>query len=338
MLQLQQNRALRRILNAFTSTPIIALHNEAAIQPVCIRLDQKQRKYALHVLSLPPTHLVAQWCPAAFPILNLIDAIPDISDEYDYDWQTTARAPSRQARVLWSLVRWVQPYDVVESTMQQHPDPWIPSPIATDISGATKPDATRAHAGLLNHLHRDPRSIIAYTDGSQLGTATGARYTILTGFPEAINAIVRMGNTSEVFDAELRAIYQCLLTCRHHARIHHLPQRHIHIFSDNQASITRSASLDCGPGQEIAALIRNTALALRPHVVQVTVHWVPRHTGIPGNEKADMLANLATERQPTICIPISTSWLHRRIREQTAIEWQQWYDGTPWPTTYTTPH
>jgi hypothetical protein len=102
-LQLQQNRALHRILNAFTSTPIIALHNEAAIQPVSIRLNQKQRKYALRLLSLLPTHPVAQWCPAAFPMPNLIEVIPDISDEYDYDWRTTARPLSRLARALRSL-------------------------------------------------------------------------------------------------------------------------------------------------------------------------------------------------------------------------------------------
>jgi hypothetical protein len=108
----------------------------------------------------------------------------------------------------------------------------------------------------------DPRSIIAYTDGSQLSISTGAGYTIPTGFPEAINTIVPMGNTSEVFDAELRAIYECLLTCRNNARIHHLRRHHIHIFSDNQAAITRSARLDRGPGQEIVALIHNKALAL----------------------------------------------------------------------------
>jgi hypothetical protein len=91
MLQLQQNRALQRNRNAFTSMPIIALHNEAAIQPVSVRLDQKQRKYALRLLSLPPTHPVAQQCPESVPIPNLIDMIPDISDEYDYDWRTMAR-------------------------------------------------------------------------------------------------------------------------------------------------------------------------------------------------------------------------------------------------------
>jgi ribonuclease HI len=135
-----------------------------------------------------------------------------------------------------------------------------------------------------------------YMDGSQLGTATGAGYTIPTGFPEAINASVPMGNTWEVFDAELRAIYECLLTCRTHAHIHHLHRHHIHIFSDNQAAITHSTSLDCGPGQEIAALICDTALALQPHMVQVMVHWVPGHTRIPGNDKPDALAKLATER------------------------------------------
>jgi DNA-binding beta-propeller fold protein YncE len=233
MIQLQQDRALWWILNAVTSTPIVALHNEAAIQPVSIGLDQKQRKYALRHLSLPPTHPVPQWCPESFLIPNRIDVIPDVSDEYDYNWRTTARPLSWLARALRSLARWVQPYHVVECTTQQHPDPWIPSLIATDISGATKPDTTRAHPRLLNHLCHDPHSIIVYTDGSQLSIAMGAGYTIPTGFPEPINTIVPMGNTSEVFDAEILAIYECLLTCRTHAHIHHLHRRHIHIFSDN---------------------------------------------------------------------------------------------------------
>jgi hypothetical protein len=200
MLELQQNRALWWVMNAFTSTPTIALHNEAAIQPVSISLHQKHRKYALCLLSLPPTHPLAQWCLESFTIPNLIDAIPDVSDEYDYDWQTTAHPPSWLARVLLFLARWVQPYDVVEYTTQQHPDPWIPSPIAIDISGTTKPNATRVHDGLLNHLRRDPRLIITYTEGSQLSTATGARYTIPTGFPEAINAIIGAWSYSQKKD------------------------------------------------------------------------------------------------------------------------------------------
>jgi hypothetical protein len=59
-LQQLQNDALRRILNTFKSIPVPALHNEAALPPVSVRLDSKQCKYALHLLTLPASHPVAQ--------------------------------------------------------------------------------------------------------------------------------------------------------------------------------------------------------------------------------------------------------------------------------------
>jgi hypothetical protein len=55
-LQLQQNAALRRILSAFSSTPVIALHNKAALPPVAVWLTHKLRKYTLCLLSLPTMH------------------------------------------------------------------------------------------------------------------------------------------------------------------------------------------------------------------------------------------------------------------------------------------
>jgi hypothetical protein len=66
------------------------------------------------------------------------------------------------------------------------------------------------------HGMHDPRVIIAYTDSSQLNNATGAGYTIPAGLPHPMKAIVPMGDTVEVFDAELWAIYKCLITCQKH--------------------------------------------------------------------------------------------------------------------------
>jgi hypothetical protein len=57
-LQLQQNTALHKILNAFQSTPVTALHNEAALPPVAVRLTHKLCKYTLCLLCLPTTYLV----------------------------------------------------------------------------------------------------------------------------------------------------------------------------------------------------------------------------------------------------------------------------------------
>jgi hypothetical protein len=93
-LQLQQNTTLRRILNAFSSTPTVALHNEAAIPPVSVRLNHKQQQYTLRLLSLPPSYPVTRQCPASFPIPSLLRDAPDPNEDYEYAWNTTARPPS----------------------------------------------------------------------------------------------------------------------------------------------------------------------------------------------------------------------------------------------------
>jgi ribonuclease HI len=124
-------------------------------------------------------------------------------------------------------------------------------------------------------------------DRSQLATTTGAGFTILTGLPTVMNAIVPMGTTAEVFDAEVCAIYECLLTCLKYIHRHRLHRRNIHIFTDNQAEISRAASLHWGPGQEVAYHIYKTAHDLHAYAATITIHWVPRHTDIPGNKVAD---------------------------------------------------
>jgi ribonuclease HI len=206
------------------------------------------------------------------------------------------------------------------------------------ISAAMKTDASRAHLLLLRDLQRHPRNIIAYTDGSQLATATGAGFTIPTGLPTVVNAVVPMGTTAEVFDAEVRAIYECLLTCLKYVRRHRLHRRNIHMFADNQAAISRAASLHRGPGQEVAHHIHETAHDLHAYAVTITVHWVPGHTDIPGNEAADRLAKQATAMPPTRQQPISLTLLRRRVRERHTADWEEWYDTSPQPKSYSAPH
>jgi hypothetical protein len=101
-----------------------------------------------------------------------------------------------------------------------------------------KDEALKTHLNLLHYLQWQPWTIITYTDGSQLGSSTGTGFYITTGLHCPIRMIVPMGDMAEVFDTELRAIYECLWTCYHHLCQDGLHHHRIHIFTDNQVAIT----------------------------------------------------------------------------------------------------
>jgi hypothetical protein len=117
------------------------------------------------------------------------------------------------------------------------------TPITTAIAALPKDEASNTHLDLLHCLQGHPRTIIPYTDGSQLGSLTGVGFYITTGLDYPIHMIVPMGDMAEVFDMELQAIYKCLWMCYHHLCQDGLCCCQIHIFTDNQAAITRTTYL-----------------------------------------------------------------------------------------------
>jgi hypothetical protein len=87
--------------------------------------------------------------------------------------------------------------------MSRHVPRGAPPPLAVDITTLTKADASKAHHCILHELQWNPHTIITYTDGSQINNMTGIAYTIPMGLPHPVKGIVPMGDTVEVFDAEL---------------------------------------------------------------------------------------------------------------------------------------
>jgi ribonuclease HI len=152
---------------------------------------------------------------------------------------------------------------------------------------------------------QDP--LVWYSDGSKTDTATGCG---IYCEEYSINRSERLSDYSTVMQAETIAIK----ICAEEMNQRNLKDRNIFIFSDSQAAlkaITKSSIStltvkDCVNSLNI--LGRNNKLVLS---------WVPGHSGIPGNEKADELANLGAKlTNITITTPVPGSHRSNRIKDR----------------------
>ena len=132
----------------------------------------------------------------------------------------------------------------------------------------------------------------------------------------------------EVFDSELWAIRVALR--KSVAKVETLRTHGVTpvaVFSDSQAAIRRMAHLDPGPGQQLARAINEHARALHAQGIDIVIHWVPRHSGIAGNDEADRQANKAREcRGYTVreCIYTSAANRARQIPEGRTAAKAEW--------------
>ena len=153
----------------------------------------------------------------------------------------------------------------------------------------------------LEYIRSQPDDNTYYTDGSSDGTRVAAAVVHKT---EEI--IIRLNDSATVLDAEMTAIQLALENVRD-------TEDTITIHTDSLTAVNtlrnRKQYLNT-----ITSAIRDAAsrLTRRP-----TINWIPAHTGIPGNEKADHAAKrgLQLDRIHTI---VNTS----TFREQTNMKEQ----------------
>jgi RNase H len=88
--------------------------------------------------------------------------------------------------------------------------------------------------------------------------------------------------------------------------------------------IQRTLNDKLGLGQALAIEIISIANWLKDKNVKTLIRWVPSHSGIEGNEKADILAKKAANQPKSAQVDgySSFSYIQRLVQRQKALDTQ----------------
>ena len=140
-----------------------------------------------------------------------------------------------------------------------------------------------------------------YVDGSVDSETGRSAAAFILHKPEGLlHHATRVSDFVSSTQAELAAIHQSLL----HLQSNPCPQTSVVIHCDSHASIQSLQRKKRDPLDCQASDILDLAQALKAmHSISFTLHWVPSHIGIPGNEQVDLLVKQALIH-PDVNVPL----------------------------------
>ena len=128
------------------------------------------------------------------------------------------------------------------------------------------------------------------------------------------------GTNKEVFDAEVFALLRATQNFNERKE----SDQYYTVFSDSQAAIARITHDGCGPAQALARAVIAQASEVHSRGNMITIRWTPSHTGVEGNDQADIAAKSAASNRQGAIDPIfqneaSLSYLKRVTTETRAM-------------------
>ncbi|KAF5362978.1 hypothetical protein D9758_007067 [Tetrapyrgos nigripes] len=293
-----QRQAAIIITGALRTTPTELLDIHAGLTPMHLEVQHHRHQAVVRICTLPLTH----------PLAGLLHQ----ASVQSHDARLTHRTPLHDLLKTYNL----RPDRMEKKSVVRYPASWDPG---VDVRlWETEVEAT-------DHFLSDDSHIQVYTDGSGYQNGVGASAVLFRNGKEmeAIRYRLGMDMEHEVYEGECIGLILAL-----HLLTAEPDTRSVSIWVDNTAALQAITNPKPGPAHYILDWFHHALETYKRQNpdVPVFLSWIPSHTGILGNERADEEAKRAAagdsspnEDLPTVLhkpLPISQTSVIRTFRTE----------------------
>nr|CAH7732038.1 unnamed protein product [Callosobruchus chinensis] len=289
------NSALRLILGAFRTTPVDSLYCESGEAPLHSRRQILSLAYAAKVKSNPRHPVYKKISPSRSTTFNckLYRKPFHVRIQQYLQEINVSDFPSPLPNTSSETAPWIIKPPTINTNM-------------IDISKHVLPTSTVIkHFYDILSTYSDYAKI--YTDAAKFSANTGAAVVTPT-----CDVPLKLPDETTVLTGELYAIWEALRYIAQEPALNWL------IITDSLNSLLLIKKLYCK--NPLVNLIKEQMAFLSTRKV-IALLWVPSHSGIEGNEKADSLAKQAANSSNPSLLKVPASDIKVSIREKVIAHW-----------------
>ena len=291
MLDVIQNEAMRCILGARKTSPILSLQVESSIPPIKLRFESTFIKWSYKIksqmnlswiLDSSSHHKCSIYIKKCEQIMKTL-SVPKL--------------PALATNPVSPIEPWVDISSKIKTEM--------------DISNLNE-DYSLSFNRIVAEQYPDYNQI--YTDGSKYDDMRTSAAFYSRHHEKVVTFKLNPGHS--ILGAELYALQQALIFIKDH-----MPQERSVIFCDSQAAL----HILCSPANKAYRTIAGTVQDLLKNLENVKLQWVKAHVGIKGNEVADRAAHIAHNNNLSERTFLNQEEIHNKIQKCTKQYWTRYW-------------